>query len=209
MPTFRTHINNPLTHRSPFDPNDPTGTTDVVNLTYGVNFEFYKQSTLTFGFVNPVTSRSRSTTNGSSCSTSASAGRTPPRSSAVEGPRRGRAPPRPGRIIRTAKIEPSWAFSIETSRPFAVAGPGNNVHRAALILRVGRGLGCRPWPRRLRGPDTVSTVLPEFNDPVNSDVGNPVRLEPIAARARFDDGVVGGVEQQHTIEAVDADPLPR
>ncbi len=56
MPTFEAHINNPLTHRSPFDPNDPTGTTDVVNLTYGVNFEFYKQSTLTFGFVNPVTS---------------------------------------------------------------------------------------------------------------------------------------------------------
>ncbi len=56
VPTFEAHINNPLTHRSPFDPNDPTGTTDVVNLTYGVNFEFYKQSTLTFGFVNPVTS---------------------------------------------------------------------------------------------------------------------------------------------------------
>jgi len=54
-PTFETHVNTPLTHRDPFNPKDPTGTPDVVNLTYGVNFGFYSRSILTFGFVNPVT----------------------------------------------------------------------------------------------------------------------------------------------------------
>jgi hypothetical protein len=55
-PTFETHVNNPLTHRDPFNPKDPTGTPDIVNLTYGVNFEFYKGAVLTFAFVDPVTS---------------------------------------------------------------------------------------------------------------------------------------------------------
>lgn len=54
-PTFETHVNTPLTHRDAFNPNDPAGTPDVVNLTYGLNLEFYNQSVLTFGFVTPVT----------------------------------------------------------------------------------------------------------------------------------------------------------
>jgi hypothetical protein len=54
-PTFETHVANPLTHRDAFNPMDRTGTSDVVNLTSGVNFEFYRRSVLTFGFVTPVT----------------------------------------------------------------------------------------------------------------------------------------------------------
>jgi hypothetical protein len=54
-PTFEVHLNDPLTHRDPFNSKDPTGTPDVVNLTSGVNFEFYNRSILTFGFVDPVT----------------------------------------------------------------------------------------------------------------------------------------------------------
>jgi hypothetical protein len=55
-PTFETHVNTPLTHRDAYNINDPVGTADVVNLTYGINFEFYGRSVLTFGFVTPVTS---------------------------------------------------------------------------------------------------------------------------------------------------------
>ncbi|WP_435019965.1 hypothetical protein TA3x_001571 [Tundrisphaera sp. TA3] len=55
VPTFEVHVNNPLTHRDPFNQNDPAGTPDIVNLTYGLNLEFSQRSILTFGFVNPVT----------------------------------------------------------------------------------------------------------------------------------------------------------
>ena len=54
-PTFEVHVNTPLNHRDPFDANDLAGTPDVVNLTYGVNFEFCRTAVLTFGFVTPVT----------------------------------------------------------------------------------------------------------------------------------------------------------
>ena len=54
-PTFEVHVNNPLTHRDAFNPNDPAATPDVVNLTYGINFEAYQSSVLTLGFVTPVT----------------------------------------------------------------------------------------------------------------------------------------------------------
>jgi hypothetical protein len=54
-PTFEVHVNNPLTHRDWFNANDPTGTADVVDLTYGVNVTFYRQSVVTFGWVTPVT----------------------------------------------------------------------------------------------------------------------------------------------------------
>ena len=54
-PTFEVHVNTPLNHRDVFNPNDPAGSADVVNLTYGMNFEFRQKSLLTFGFVNPVT----------------------------------------------------------------------------------------------------------------------------------------------------------
>ena len=53
--TFEVHVNNPLTHRDAFNPNDPAATPDVVNLTYGINFEAYQSSVLTLGFVTPVT----------------------------------------------------------------------------------------------------------------------------------------------------------
>ena len=54
-PTFEVHVNSPLTHRDWFNANDPTGTADVVDLTYGLNADFYRQSVLTFGWVTPVT----------------------------------------------------------------------------------------------------------------------------------------------------------
>ena len=54
-PTFETHVNTPLTHRDPFNSRDPAGTADIVNLTYGVNFEYYNRAVLTFGLVTPVT----------------------------------------------------------------------------------------------------------------------------------------------------------
>jgi hypothetical protein len=54
-PTFEVHVNSPLTHRDWFNANDPTGTADVVDLTYGVNVGFFRQSVLTFGWVTPVT----------------------------------------------------------------------------------------------------------------------------------------------------------
>jgi len=55
-PTFEAHINTPLNHRDPFNKLDIAGTADVVNLTYGVNFEFKRRSILTVAFINPVTS---------------------------------------------------------------------------------------------------------------------------------------------------------
>lgn len=55
IPTFEVHANIPLNHRSEFNRLDRFGTPDVVNLTYGVNFRLLQRSTLTWGFVNPVT----------------------------------------------------------------------------------------------------------------------------------------------------------
>ena len=54
-PTFEVHINSPLTHRDWFNANDPTGTADIVDLTYGLNATFYRQSVITLGMVTPVT----------------------------------------------------------------------------------------------------------------------------------------------------------
>jgi hypothetical protein len=54
-PTFETHVNTPLTHRDPFNSSDVGGVPDVVNMTYGLNFEFNHRSVLTFGLVTPVT----------------------------------------------------------------------------------------------------------------------------------------------------------
>ncbi len=55
IPTFETHINTPINHRDPYNRFDPAGTADVVNLTYGLNFEFHRNTFLTFGYVTPVT----------------------------------------------------------------------------------------------------------------------------------------------------------
>ncbi|MBV8610306.1 MAG: hypothetical protein JO034_22955 [Singulisphaera sp.] len=54
-PTFEVHVSSPLNHRGFDNPSVIGGTPAVVNLTYGVNFEFYRNTLLTFGFVNPVT----------------------------------------------------------------------------------------------------------------------------------------------------------
>ncbi len=54
-PTFETHINVPLNHVGAFRPNDPAGTPNVVDLTFGVNLLLRQRSMLTFAFVNPVT----------------------------------------------------------------------------------------------------------------------------------------------------------
>jgi hypothetical protein len=54
-PTFEVHINTPLDHRGFDNPKDIAGTPDVVNLTYGLNLEFRRNSLLTFGLVTPTT----------------------------------------------------------------------------------------------------------------------------------------------------------
>ena len=55
-PTFEVHVNNPMNHRDVFNKLDIAGTPDVVNFTYGVNFEFHRRSLVTFALVTPVTS---------------------------------------------------------------------------------------------------------------------------------------------------------
>jgi hypothetical protein len=54
-PTFETHVNTPLNHRDPYSLFDKAGTPDVVNLTAGLNLEFWRRSVLTFGVVESVT----------------------------------------------------------------------------------------------------------------------------------------------------------
>ena len=54
-PTFEVHVNTPLTHGDWTNRNDPGGTPNVVNLTYGLNCEFNHRSILTLGLVTPVT----------------------------------------------------------------------------------------------------------------------------------------------------------
>jgi hypothetical protein len=55
VPTFEVHVNNPLTHGDFNNPLDPTGTPDVVNLTYGINAMIGRDAVFTFGWVTPVT----------------------------------------------------------------------------------------------------------------------------------------------------------
>jgi hypothetical protein len=54
-PTFEVHVNTPLTHGDWTNRNDPGGVPNVVDLTYGINFEFNRGSILTLGLVTPVT----------------------------------------------------------------------------------------------------------------------------------------------------------
>jgi hypothetical protein len=54
-PVFETHVNIPLNHRGALVINDPTGTADIVDLTFGVNFLLRDRSQLSIGFVDPVT----------------------------------------------------------------------------------------------------------------------------------------------------------
>jgi hypothetical protein len=55
VPTFEVHVNDPLTHRDYNNPQDISGTADVVNFTYGLNAVIGQSSVLTFGVVTPVT----------------------------------------------------------------------------------------------------------------------------------------------------------
>jgi hypothetical protein len=55
VPTFEVHVNDPLTHGDYNNPFDPTGTPDVVNLTYGINAMVGQNGICTFGVVTPVT----------------------------------------------------------------------------------------------------------------------------------------------------------
>jgi hypothetical protein len=55
VPTFEVHVNDPLTHGDFDNQFDPTGTANVVNLTYGINAMIGRDSVFTFGWVTPVT----------------------------------------------------------------------------------------------------------------------------------------------------------
>ncbi len=54
VPTFETHLNVPLNHSS-LNFSDTYGTPTVVDLTFGLNTEFYKRSVLTLGYALPIT----------------------------------------------------------------------------------------------------------------------------------------------------------
>ncbi len=54
VPTFETHLNIPLNHNS-LNFSDTYGTPTVVDLTFGLNTEFYKRSVLTLGYALPIT----------------------------------------------------------------------------------------------------------------------------------------------------------
>jgi hypothetical protein len=55
VPTFETHINVPLNHVGAFRANDPFGTPDVVDLTFGGNVLLGRSTLLSVAFVDPVT----------------------------------------------------------------------------------------------------------------------------------------------------------
>jgi len=54
VPTFETHVNIPLNHSS-LNFNDTYGTPTVVDLTFGLNTEFFKRGVMTLGYALPVT----------------------------------------------------------------------------------------------------------------------------------------------------------
>jgi hypothetical protein len=55
VPTFEVHVNTPLNHRGALNPNDPFGSADIVNLTYGANVLMGGRALLSVGVVTPVT----------------------------------------------------------------------------------------------------------------------------------------------------------
>jgi hypothetical protein len=55
-PTFEVHVSTPLNHRDVYNPRDPGGSIDIVNLTYGINIGIYDRTLLTFAIANPVSS---------------------------------------------------------------------------------------------------------------------------------------------------------
>jgi hypothetical protein len=54
-PTLEVHVNTPLNHRGRLTVDNPTGTSDVVDLTAGVNVELFDRARLAVGVVTPVT----------------------------------------------------------------------------------------------------------------------------------------------------------
>jgi hypothetical protein len=55
-PTFEVHVNTPFTHRDWRNRFDIAGSPDVVNLTYGLNFQFRRTAILTTALITPVSS---------------------------------------------------------------------------------------------------------------------------------------------------------
>jgi hypothetical protein len=56
VPTFEVHVDSPLNHRNPFNIFDIAGASNMVNLTYGLNFELRSQAILTAALITPVSS---------------------------------------------------------------------------------------------------------------------------------------------------------
>src|SRR5262249_27007709 len=55
VPTFEMHLSDPLNHRGALRPNDPAGTPDVLDLTFGSSFIFGRRVVASFGCAFPVT----------------------------------------------------------------------------------------------------------------------------------------------------------
>lgn len=55
VPTFEAHVNSPFTHRDWKNRFDPAGTADIVNLTYGLNFQIQRTAVISTALVTPVT----------------------------------------------------------------------------------------------------------------------------------------------------------
>jgi hypothetical protein len=55
VPTVELHVDTPLNHRGVLHTTDPAGTPDVLNLTFGTNFELYRNTRFAVGVVTPVT----------------------------------------------------------------------------------------------------------------------------------------------------------
>ncbi|HEU5119008.1 MAG TPA: hypothetical protein VFT74_20630 [Isosphaeraceae bacterium] len=53
-PTWETHLNIPLNHVG-YNPRDAAGTPNIVNMTFGVNFELMGNGVLALGYATPVT----------------------------------------------------------------------------------------------------------------------------------------------------------
>jgi hypothetical protein len=55
VPTFEVHVNTPTNHRATTSVGSLLGTPDVVDLTFGMNFQLRRRAVLAAGIVNPVT----------------------------------------------------------------------------------------------------------------------------------------------------------
>ncbi|WP_145952222.1 hypothetical protein [Paludisphaera borealis] len=55
VPTFEAHVNSPFTHRDWKNRYDVVGSADVVNLTYGLNFQLQRTAIFSTALVTPVT----------------------------------------------------------------------------------------------------------------------------------------------------------